>query len=272
MSDKCNHQCSGCTVADCGSREEEKVNKLLEGVSINKIIAITSGKGGVGKSMVTGLLATSLMRAGYKVGIIDADITGPSIPKMFNLDGRIYGDGKGMFPCETSKGIKVVSVNLMLDNQDDPVLWRGSLISQMLSQFYEQVYWGELDYLLIDMPPGTGDIALTVYQTIPVNEVIIVASPQDLVSMIVSKACKMAEMMNLKVAGIVENMSYLKCPCCNEKIDIFNDSHVQDIADQYNLDILAKIPLDQSLAKLADEGMIEANHVTYGDEILAKVR
>lgn len=270
MSENCNQECSGCKVNDCSSRRTTETT-VLEGVKIKQIIAVTSGKGGVGKSMVTGLMATELKRKGYKVGIIDADITGPSIPKMFNVTTRIYGDGKGMYPCTTSTGIKIVSVNLLLENESDPVLWRGSLITQMLNQFYNQVYWGELDFLLIDMPPGTGDIALTVYQSLPVNQIVIVASPQDLVAMIVSKACKMAEMMNLKVAGIVENMSYLVCPCCTEKINIFNDSHVDEVAATFNLPVLSRIPLDQSLAKLADDGCIEANHVDYGKEILDKL-
>lgn len=266
----CNHDCSNCGDSSCGSREKASVT-LMPGVKIKKVIAVTSGKGGVGKSMVSGLLADALNKRGYKVGIMDADITGPSIPKMFGVTTKIYGDGKGMFPSTSKKGIKMISVNLMLDRESDPVLWRGSLLSQMIQQFYSQVYWEELDFLVIDMPPGTGDIALTIYQTIPVNDIVIVTSPQDLVSMIVSKACRMAEMMNLKVVGLVENLSYMKCPCCNEKIAIFNDSHVDEVASSFNLDILAKLPLDKNLAALADEGKIEDNEVDYMNEMLKKI-
>ncbi|MFI3284836.1 MAG: Mrp/NBP35 family ATP-binding protein [Erysipelotrichaceae bacterium] len=266
----CNHDCANCSDSTCGSREQS-TPKPMVGVNIKKVIAVTSGKGGVGKSMVSGLLADALNKKGYKVGIMDADITGPSIPKMFGVSDKIYGDGKGMYPSSTKNGIKMISVNLMLDNESDPVLWRGSLLSQMVQQFYTQVYWDELDFLIIDMPPGTGDIALTIYQSIPVNDIVIVTSPQDLVSMIVSKACRMAEMMNLNVLGLVENLSYMKCPCCNEKIAIFNDSHVDETAAQFNLDILAKLPLDKELASLADHGEIELNQIDYIDEMISKI-
>lgn len=266
----CNHDCSNCSNSSCESRTIQKAT-VLENTKIKKIIAVTSGKGGVGKSMVSALLASNLQKKGYQVGIIDADITGPSMPKMFGLNDKIYGDGIGMFPSVSISGIKIMSVNLLLENEDDPILWRGALITSMLMQFYSNVYWDELDYLIIDMPPGTGDIALSIYQSIPVDEIVIVTSPQDLVSLIVSKSIKMAKTMNIKIAGLVENMSYMKCPCCNEKIDVFNHSHVNEVSSKYELDVLAHLPIDPELAKLADTGMIEDNNVDYLDDLVNKV-
>lgn len=231
-------------------------NNLSE---VKRVIAVLSGKGGVGKSLVTGALAVELARGGAKVGILDADITGPSIPKMMGMSGRHAGAlGKLLLLPEISAhGIKVMSSNLLLEHETDPVLWRGPVIAGAIRQFWSETSWGPLDYLLVDMPPGTGDVALNVFQTLPVDGVIIVTSPQDLVSMVVEKAVKMAKMMNIPVVGLVENMSYLTCPDCGKKIYLFGEGKTQEAADRYGLPLLAKMPIDPALAKLADAGRIE---------------
>ena len=216
-----------------------------------------AGKGGVGKSFVTSMIAVTLNRRGYKVGILDGDITGPSIPKAFGIDGSAYGDGKLIFPLTSTGGIKVMSSNLLLENKDDPIIWRGSLLGNLVKQFYEEVLWEELDYLVIDMPPGTGDIALTVFQTIPVDDLVIVTSPQDLVSLIVTKAIKMANMMDIPIYGLIENMSYVECPDCGKKISIFGESHLEDFSKEIGFKILGRLPLVSSNAKLVDSGEIE---------------
>ncbi len=252
----CNHQCDGCPSAEGCSSKIEKA-KLNSRSHIKKIIAVLSGKGGVGKSYITSLLAVNLNRQGYKVGILDADVTGPSIPKAFGVTEKAYGEDNLIYPLESKGGIKVISANCLLENDSDPIIWRGSLLSSLIKQFYEDVLWEELDYLLIDMPPGTGDIALTVFQLIPVDDLVIVTSPQDLVSLIVTKAIKMANMMNIKVAGVIENMSYLSCPDCGKKINLFGESHLEEFAQQLNFKILAKLPLISENTKLMDEGKVE---------------
>ena len=232
----------------------EKPNKNTH---INKIVAVVSGKGGVGKSLVTSLLAASSQKSGKQVGILDADITGPSIPKIFGCKSEIFGDGEGMTPPETASGLKLISVNLMLEDETTPVVWRGPVIAGTVKQFWTDVSWGNLDCLYIDMPPGTGDVPLTIFQSVPVNGIIIVTSPQDLVSMIVGKAVNMAKMMNIPIIGIVENYSYFECPNCNEKHYIFGKSNLEAVAEQYDIPILARIPIDPDLARLCDRGEIE---------------
>ena len=253
----CNHNCSTCK-EKCGDRKSESL--LVETASennIKKIIAVVSGKGGVGKSTVTYLLATNLAKKGYKVGIMDADITGPSIPKAFGVTKEIYGNGTLMFPPITNLGIKVISINLLLGDPTQPVLWRGPVIGGAVKQFYSDVLWEELDYLLIDMPPGTGDVALTIFQSIPVDGVVIVSTPQDLVSMIVGKAVNMCNSMNVKMLGLVENMSYMPCPCCGEKLHPFGPSQLEAVASEYNLAPLACLPINPDVASLIDQGLVE---------------
>ena len=211
----------------------------------------------MGKSFVTSSIATYLNRNGYKVGILDADVTGPSIPKAFGIKEKAYGEDNYIFPCKTKGDIAVMSANLLLDNDTDPIIWRGPLVGNLVKQFYENVAWGDLDVLLIDMPPGTGDVALTIFQSLPIDDLIIVTSPQDLVSLIVSKAIKMAEMMNIHVLGVVENMSYLVCPKCAEKIALFGESHLDDFAKQMNFKVLGKLPLNSENTILMDQGEIE---------------
>ena len=251
----CDGNCEHCSVNNCADRiEKSKANELS---NIKRIIAVLSGKGGVGKSFVTSSIATYLNRSGYKVGILDADVTGPSIPKAFGITEKAYGENGYIFPAKTSGGIEVMSANLLLDNDTDPIIWRGPLLGNLVKQFFEQVAWGDLDVLLIDMPPGTGDVALTTFQSLPINDLIIVTSPQDLVSLIVSKAIKMAEMMKIHVLGVVENMSYLVCPKCEEKIALFGESHLDDFAKQMNFKILGKLPLNSENTALMDKGEIE---------------
>lgn len=253
----CNHDCASCG-EECESRNPESlIIKPSEGTSIGRTIGIVSGKGGVGKSLVTSLLALHNVNKGHKVAILDADVTGPSIPKCFGLKGSLEGDGKLIHPLETSKGIKVVSANLLLANETDPIIWRGPLITSLVKQFYTDVFYGKIDDLFIDMPPGTGDVFLTIMQSIKLDGIIIVTTPQDLVSMIVEKAIKTANMMNVKVLGIVENMSYVLCPKCDEKIEVFGHSKLESIAKEYDLPILARIPLDRKIADLCDKGHIE---------------
>lgn len=255
---ECTHNCDTCSAA-CSSKETkiEKL-KLGKGCKIKKIIGVSSGKGGVGKSFVTSLLASGLHKKGFKVGILDADILGPSIPKSFGIiDRDIVANEDGlMIPKETTEGIKVISSNLLLQNDSDPIIYRGALIAGVLQQFYQETYWGELDFLLIDMPPGTGDVPLTTYQSIPIDEVVIVTSPQSLVSMIVEKSINMANMMNIKIAGIIENMSYVVCPDCDTKIEIFGKSNIENVAAENDTIVLAKLPMRVEYARMVDEGMV----------------
>ena len=251
---ECNHNCESC--ASRGSCEIIKA-KLDPRSSVKKVVAVLSGKGGVGKSFVTSSLAVYLNRLGKKVGVLDADITGPSIPKAFGIKGTVYGEDNLIYPLKSKNGIHVMSANLLLENAEDPIIWRGPMLANLVKQFYENVLWEDLDYLLIDMPPGTGDVALTVFQSIHIDDLIIVTAPQDLVSLIVAKAIKMAEAMNIHVLGVIENMSYLKCPKCNEKIPLFGESHLEEYAKKLNFEILARLPLDSENTKKMDEGKIE---------------
>ena len=231
---------------------------------MGEVIVVTSGKGGVGKSMVTDLLAVAFSRKGYHCAIMDADITGPSIPKAFGLTQKAEGTQDTIYPVKTKTGIDVMSINLLLENETDPVIWRGPVIAGAVKQFWTDVVWKDVDFLFVDMPPGTGDVPLTVFQSLPVDGIVVVASPQELVSMIVAKAVNMAEMMKVPMLGIVENMSYIVCPDCGKHINVFGNSHVDEVAAKHNLPVLAKCPIDPKLAELSDAGMIE----TYGGEFL----
>ena len=253
---ECNHDCANCSQAQSCESKIVKA-KLNDQSHIKKIVGVLSGKGGVGKSFITSLLAVYLNRQGYKVGILDADITGPSIPKAFGIKEKAYGDNGLIYPLESKGGIKIISANNLLENDSDPIVWRGPLLGGLIKQFYEDVLWEELDYLLIDMPPGTGDVALTIFQQLPVDDLIIVTSPQDLVSLIVTKAIKMANMMNIKVLGVIENMSYLVCPDCGRKINIFGESHLNDFAKEMKFDVLAQLPLVSENTSLMDQGLVE---------------
>lgn len=255
MSEACDHNCGNCDKADCSERDfREPSNELSH---VKKIIGVVSGKGGVGKSLVTSMMAVTMNRLGYQTAVLDADVTGPSIPKAFGITEKAKGSEMGLFPAESKSGIKIMSVNLLLENDTDPVVWRGPLIANTVKQFWTDVIWGDVDYMFIDMPPGTGDVPLTVFQCIPVDGIIVVTSPQELVSMIVSKAVKMAELMHIPVLGLVENMSYFKCPDNDKEYQIFGDSHIDEIATQHKLDVLAKLPIDPHLAKACDKGLIE---------------
>ncbi|MBE6732964.1 MAG: Mrp/NBP35 family ATP-binding protein [Ruminococcaceae bacterium] len=252
----CSGNCSSCT-QNCSSKEKQSfIEPTGDYNSIKNVIAVVSGKGGVGKSMVTSLLAVMMARKGYKVGILDADITGPSIPKAFGINGRAMQNELGILPAETKGGIKLMSVNLMLSETDAPVVWRGPVIAGAVKQFWTDVVWEDLDYLFIDCPPGTGDVPLTVFQTIPLNAAVVVTTPQDLVGMIVRKAVNMASMMDIPVLGIVENMSYIECPDCGKKISVFGSSGLDSSAGT-GLPVLAKMPITSALAQLVDNGQIE---------------
>ena len=240
--------------------------------NIKHVIGVVSGKGGVGKSFVTASLAVKMAKAGYKVGILDADITGPSIPKMFGLHGQVVGDERGMIPLETPEGIKIISINLLMDDEEAPVVWRGPVIAGVVKQFWNETYWGEIDYLFVDMPPGTGDVPLTVFQSLPVNGIVIVTSPQELVQMIVKKAYNMAQMMNIPVLGIVENFSFLKCPDCGKEISLFGESHVDEVAAGLGLSVLGKLPLDPAYAKAADAGEFYSIDNPYLDAAANAIR
>ena len=258
MSENCTHDCSSCGV-DCPSRQQpEDMHEAPHALSnIKTVIGVVSGKGGVGKSMVTSLLAVALKRRNLGVGILDADITGPSIPKIFGLRDKATGDENGIYPVRTKTGIDVMSINLLLENETDPVVWRGPIIGGTVKQFWTDVIWHDEDVLFIDMPPGTGDVALTVFQTIKLDGLIIVTSPQELVSMIVEKAVNMAKLMDIPVLGLVENFSYILCPDCGKQIPLFGESHVEEVAEHFGLPILGKLPLDPRLASACDKGMIE---------------
>ena len=257
MSEECSSQsCSSCGDTSCGECKEPN-NKPLESTRIKKVIGVVSGKGGVGKSLVTSMMAVTMKNRGKKVGVLDADITGPSIPKVFGVSGTIGVDQRGIVPSQSKGGVKVMSVNLLMQDVTDPVLWRGPVIGNTVKQFWTDVVWEELDYLFIDMPPGTGDVPLTVFQVLPVDGILIVTSPQELVSMIVAKAVKMAGMMNIPIIGLVENMSYFHCPDNGIDYKIFGESHIEDIAKQYNLPVLAKLPINPDIAASCDRGEVE---------------
>lgn len=257
----------GCSPSECGTKpacagcshnhNQAAETTKKEPPKVRKVIGVVSGKGGVGKSLVSGELAVMLSRMGYRVGVLDADITGPSIPRMFGIHDKALGDGEHIFPAETEKGIEVMSINLMLENDDAPVIWRGPVIAGAVKQFWEDVAWGELDVMVIDMPPGTGDVPLTVFQSIPLDGVVVVSTPQDLVGMIVRKAVNMANMMNIPVLGLVENMSYALCPDCGKRIELFGKSKIAQEAAALHLPVLAQLPFDPKAAQLCDEGSIE---------------
>lgn len=251
----CTHDCGSCS-SDCAERD--LIQKPLESTHVKKVIGVISGKGGVGKSSVTSLLAVALSRAGHKVAVMDADITGPSIPKMFGVKNKAQGDDEGIIPVETAGGIKMMSMNLLLQNESDPVVWRGPVIGGAVQQFWTDVVWGDADYMLVDMPPGTGDVALTVFQSLPIDGIIIVTTPQDLVSMIVEKAVKMAGMMDIPVLGMVENMSYYRCPDCGKEHAIFGISNIDSIAEGYGIKAVSRLPIDPKVAAACDRGMIES--------------
>lgn len=257
MADNCTHNCSTCG-EDCASRQKESlIEKPHELSNIKKVIGVVSGKGGVGKSLTTAMLAVTMARRGLKTAILDADITGPSIPKLFGINSKAEGDGTAIFPVPSKSGIKLMSINLLLQNDDDPVVWRGPVIAGAVKQFWTDVVWGDVDYMFVDMPPGTGDVPLTVFQSLPLDGIVVVTSPQDLVSMIVTKAVKMAGLMNIPILGIIENYSYLECPDCKKRLEVFGKSHIDEIAKRFDLDVLAKMPINPDFASLCDKGLIE---------------
>ena len=263
----CNGNCSSCGSTSCGDRKAESLLAQLNPKStVKKVIAVVSGKGGVGKSTVTSMLAVAMARQGKKVGILDADITGPSVPTAFGVTECQGANEDGLYPALTRTGMQVMSINLLLDNPADPVVWRGPVIAGAVKQFWTDVIWEDVDYMFVDMPPGTGDVPLTVFQSLPVDGIVIVTSPQDLVSMIVSKAVKMANMMHIPVLGFVENYAYLQCPDCGKKINVFGKSHLDEVAAQFGLPVLARLPIDPAVAEACDNGLME----TVNTEALAE--
>ena len=274
-----NRECSsasGCSKESCEgcSGSEQKTSfaaDMNQYSSVKKVIGVVSGKGGVGKSFVTASLAAQMRRKGYSVGILDADITGPSIPKMFGVHGPAVGNDMGMYPIEAEDGTKIMSINLLMDDEEAPVVWRGPVIAGTVKQFWSDVVWGDLDYLFVDMPPGTGDVPLTVFQSLPVDGIVIVTSPQELVQMIVKKAYNMAGMMNIPVLGVVENYSYLKCPDCGKEIKLFGESHIDEVASELAMQVLGKMPLDPAYAELADAGLFYKADNPYLEDAVKKI-
>ena len=264
MSEQCTHDCSTCS-SNCGSKDPKSLLVAPHPNSkIGKVIGVVSGKGGVGKSMVTDLLAVEFARRGYHCGILDADITGPSIPKAFGITEKAQGNETTIFPVKSKKyGVDIMSINVLLENESDPVVWRGPVIGGTVRQFWSDTLWDNVDYLFVDMPPGTGDVALTIFQNIPIDGIVVVTSPQDLVSMIVGKAMKMASLMNIPVLGLVENMSYALCPDCGKKIHVFGESHISEIAEEYHVPVLAQMPISPALASACDNGTVEDLDCSY---------
>lgn len=258
MTQNCDNNCSTCGV-ECDERKEEIdfSEKPHELSNLKKVIGVVSGKGGVGKSLVTSMLAVAMNRKGYKSAVLDADVTGPSIPKSFGIKGRAKANKLGLLPSKSETGIDIMSINLLLENDTDPVVWRGPVIAGTVKQFWTEVIWENIDYMFIDMPPGTGDVPLTVFQSLPIDGIIIVTSPQELVSMIVSKAVNMAKMMDIPILGIVENMSYFKCPDCDKQYDIFGKSHIEEVAKEHGIEVYDKLPIDPKISKACDMGKIE---------------
>ncbi|MBP5308035.1 MAG: Mrp/NBP35 family ATP-binding protein [Clostridia bacterium] len=256
MSDNCTHDCSSCgeNCADRNATQKESLNKLS---SVKKVIAVVSGKGGVGKSLVTSMLAVLSRRKGFETAVLDADVTGPSIPKVFGIKDKAAGSDLGIFPVISKTGVKVMSLNLLLENDTDPVVWRGPIIAGTVKQFWTDVVWDKVDYMFVDMPPGTGDVPLTVFQSLPVDGIIIVTSPQELVSMIVEKAVKMAELMNVPVLGIVENMAYFECDNCGKRHYVYGEGNVEKIAAVHGVKVTAEIPVRRDIASICDKGLIE---------------
>ncbi len=275
--EECTHDCSTCAL-NCESRESsgtQDPKSMLEAphrlTHVGKVIAVVSGKGGVGKSLVAAMLSVEMRRRDRSVALMDADITGPSVPKAFGVTARASGTEDGLYPVRTRTGIGIMSMNLLLDNPDDPVIWRGPIIGGIVTQFWKEVIWGDVDYMFIDMPPGTGDVPLTVFQSIPVDGIIVVTSPQELVSVIVTKAVKMAELMNIPIIGIVENMSYFECHDCGKRHNIFGDSHIEDIAAKHNIDCVARVPINNKLAAAVDAGLIELFDGDWLDALADKI-
>lgn len=273
MAKECsNTSCSKESCEGCPSKQPksmlEEMNQYSE---IRHVIGVVSGKGGVGKSFVTASLANQMAQKGFRVGILDADITGPSIPKMYGLHGPAQADDRGIYPMVARNDIKVMSVNLLLPQEDEPVIWRGPILANMVKQFWTDVIWGELDYLFVDMPPGTGDVPLTVFQSLPVEGIVIVSSPQDLVKMIVKKAFKMAQMMKIKVLGVVENYSYVVCPDCGKEMKIFGESHIDEIAAELEMDVLGKMPINPLYAEAADQGAFDTVNNEYIEKAVEKL-
>ncbi len=268
----CNGNCSSCSSSDCGDRKKESLLAQLNPKStVKKVIAVVSGKGGVGKSTVTSMLAVAMARKGKRVAVLDADITGPSAPTAFGVSECQGANEDGLYPALTRGGIQVMSINLLLDNPGDPVVWRGPVIAGAVKQFWTDVVWEDVDYMFVDMPPGTGDVPLTVFQSLPVDGIVIVTSPQDLVSMIVSKAVKMANMMKIPVLGFVENYSYLQCPDCGKKIQVFGKSHLDEVAQKFDLPILARLPIDPKVAECYDSGLMETVDTAAIEGVVAAV-
>ena len=255
----CNHVCEGCSISDCGSRNDAQSFRIETNSrsNIKKTIAVISGKGGVGKSLVTSLLASTMQKKGYRSAVLDGDITGPSQAHAFGIHEKANSDGELILPAYTKSGIQLISTNMLLEDDDQPVIWRGPMVAGILKQFYQEVYWEDVDYMFIDMPPGTSDIPLTLFQSIPLDGIIVVTSPQELVSKVVEKAIHMAEMMDVKILGIVENMAYVTCPCCDEKIALFGRSHIQEITEKYGIPVLASLGLDTNISEACDNGNIE---------------
>ena len=267
----CTHDCSTCS-QNCSERDKQSLIKPLhEGARVNKVIGVVSGKGGVGKSLVTSLLAVAMQQKGYKCAVLDADITGPSIPQAFGIHDKAMGDGTVIFPVETKTGIQLMSINLLLEDETDPVVWRGPVIGGAVQQFWTDVAWNDVDFMFVDMPPGTGDVALTVFQNLPIDGIVVVTSPQQLVEMIVSKAVKMADMMNVPVVGLVENMSYFACPDCGKKHFIYGDSKIDNFADDYGIDTAVKLPIDPNFARLCDGGKIEDVNTELVQDLINKI-
>ena len=265
--------CSSCAHAgSCSSAKKDLKAPANPYSQVKKVIGVVSGKGGVGKSMVTASLARMMVQQGYSVGILDADITGPSIPKMYGVHGSAVGSEAGMFPCVAEDGTKIMSVNLLLEHESDPVIWRGPVIAGVVKQFWNETVWGDVDYLFVDMPPGTGDVPLTVFQSLPVDGIVIVTSPQELVQMIVKKAYNMAEMMHVPVLGLVENFSYLKCPDCGKEIKLFGESHIDDVAKELGIPVFGKLPLDPAFAEQADKGAFATMENAYLDAGVEKLK
>ncbi len=267
MAEECTHDCSTCT-ANCSSRDKGQIEKepLNPQSTVRHVIGIVSGKGGVGKSIVTSMMSVLMRRRDYGVGVLDADITGPSIPKAFGTSGDVFSDGNGLIPLKTKTGIQMMSVNLLLEDETRPVVWRGPVIAGTVKQFWTDVIWNDVDFMFVDMPPGTGDVPLTVFQSLPLDGIIIVTTPQELVSMIVKKALNMAQLMNIPVIGLVENMSYVKCPDCGKELHIFGESKAEELCETYGIPFLGRVPLDPNLASLCDKGIIELMENDYLDK------
>ena len=269
----CTHDCGSCS-QNCGERTQAP-HSFLEAPhpmsSIKKVIGVVSGKGGVGKSMVTSMMAVLLNRRGHTTAILDADVTGPSIPKAFGVKEKAQGSEEGLYPAQTKTGIRVMSVNMLLETETTPVIWRGPVIAGVVKQFWTDVVWGDVDYLFVDMPPGTGDVPLTVFQSIPLDGIIVVTSPQELVSVIVEKAVNMAKMMNIPILGLVENMSYVTCPDCGKEIHVFGESHLEEIAARSGLAVLGRLPMDPALARVADQGVVELFEGSWLDDAAEKL-